>query len=73
MQIPGGADKDRVVDQRGRGQDLCAEFVLGQDRWRAGGGVHHGDDSLFGREVNAAGGGDRGGPMIIRGVDPQRR
>src|SRR5688500_224617 len=70
VKVLGGADENGFADQRGRGQDLFVEFVLGQDRWGVGGGVHHGDDSFFGREVNAAGGGDSGGPIIIGGVDP---
>jgi hypothetical protein len=48
---------------------LFVEFVLGQDRWGVGGGVHHGHDSFFGGEVNAAGGGDGRGPIIIGGID----
>src|SRR6185436_3710333 len=69
VKVLGGADEDGLVDQRGRGQDLFVEFVLGQDRWGVSGGVHHGDDSFPGSEVNAAGGGDWRGPIVIGGVN----
>jgi hypothetical protein len=47
-----GADEDGLVDQRGGGEDLFVEFVLGQDGWGFGGGVDDGDGSFFRGEVN---------------------
>jgi hypothetical protein len=54
-----GANEVGLFDERGAGEDLFVEFVLGEDGWGFGSGVDDGDGSFFGGEVDAAGGGKR--------------